>query len=220
MRWPSCFQCIVGRCGAHHFRYTANLSGVAEATPNNSAGMGHAVITVDLDLGTITIDTKFAGLVGTVTEAHINAPTAVVGADTAISATQVPTFDGFPNGVMTGEYEHEFDLALASTYNPAFITSSGGMISDAYSALVLSMDAGKAYFNIATSVFPSGEIRGFLSYVPGDFNDNGVVDAADYVVWRATLGNVGEGLLADANNDDIITGDDYALWRDNFGARD
>ncbi len=187
--------CVFWRIGVRdHFRYTANLGGAAEPTPNNSPGTGHAVVTVDLDLGTITIDTTFAGLVGTVTDAHVNAPTAAIGTGTAISATQVPTFDGFPSGVMAGEYEHEFDLALASTYNPAFITASGGMISDAYSVLVHSMDAGKAYFNIATSALPSGEIRGFLSYVPGDFNDNGVVDAADYVVWRDTLGNVGEGL--------------------------
>jgi hypothetical protein len=36
----------------------------------------------------------------------------------------------------------------------------------------------------------------------GDFNGDGVVDAADYVVWRTTLGD-------DAN---------YKLWRNNFGA--
>jgi hypothetical protein len=203
-------------CG-HHFRYTANLSGAAEATPNNSPGIGHAVITVDLDLGTITVDTTFAGLSGTVTEAHIQGPTEVIGAGTADTATQIPTFDDFPSGVTAGEYEQKFDLALASTYNPAFITSSGGTISDAYNALVFALDDGKAYFNINTSAYPSGEIRGFLSYVPGDFNDNGVVDAADYVLWRNTLGDVGEGLHADANNDDIITGDDYTIWRENFG---
>jgi fibronectin-binding autotransporter adhesin len=41
----------------------------------------------------------------------------------------------------------------------------------------------------------------------GDYNFNGVVDAADYVVWRKSLGQVGVGLLADGNlNGQIDTG--------------
>jgi hypothetical protein len=37
--------------------------------------------------------------------------------------------------------------------------------------------------------------------VPGDFNGNGTVDAADYVVWRKT----------------DPTPERYNLWRTNFG---
>jgi hypothetical protein len=40
--------------------------------------------------------------------------------------------------------------------------------------------------------------------LPGDFNANGSVDAADYVVWRHELGTT-------------YTQDDYDLWRANFG---
>jgi hypothetical protein len=53
--------------------------------------------------------------------------------------------------------------------------------------------------------------------VAGDYNNNGTVDAADYVVWRKTLGDVGAGLPADGNNDGMIDADDYNLWRTNFG---
>ena len=35
--------------------------------------------------------------------------------------------------------------------------------------------------------------------VPGDYNKNGIVDAADYVVYRKTLGQTGAGLPADGN---------------------
>ncbi|MGD9635308.1 MAG: carbohydrate-binding domain-containing protein [Pirellulales bacterium] len=43
-----------------------------------------------------------------------------------------------------------------------------------------------------------------LSAVPGDFNVDGVVDSADYSVWRDKLGSV-------------YTADDYGTWRNNFG---
>jgi hypothetical protein len=44
-----------------------------------------------------------------------------------------------------------------------------------------------------------------VAHVPGDFNSNGTIDAADYVVWRK-----GVGTTYDEN--------DYELWRSNFGA--
>lgn len=52
-----------------------------------------------------------------------------------------------------------------------------------------------------------------------DYNGNGVVDAADYTVWRDTLGmTVPMGTGADGDGDGQITGNDYVVWRDNFGA--
>jgi hypothetical protein len=54
--------------------------------------------------------------------------------------------------------------------------------------------------------------------VPGDFNQNGEVDAADYVVWRETLNQTGSGLAADANNDMIVDVADYNIWRAHYGA--
>jgi hypothetical protein len=49
---------------------------------------------------------------------------------------------------------------------------------------------------------------------PGDFNLDGVVDAADYTVWRD---NLGAGLLGDANFDGIADAADLAIWRDAYG---
>jgi hypothetical protein len=51
-----------------------------------------------------------------------------------------------------------------------------------------------------------------------DYNDNGEVDAADYVLWRNTLGDTGAGLAADGNNDGVVNQADYTLWRAHFGA--
>lgn len=55
--------------------------------------------------------------------------------------------------------------------------------------------------------------------LPGDYNGNGTVDAADYAVWRNNNGLMGGATLAqgDGTGDGNVTQEDYALWRTNFG---
>jgi hypothetical protein len=49
--------------------------------------------------------------------------------------------------------------------------------------------------------------------VLGDYNDNGTVDAADYVLWRN-----GGPLENEGNNPGVIDQADYDFWRSRFGA--
>jgi hypothetical protein len=112
------------------------------------------------------VQVDFAGLQGTTTAAHIHAATAQPFAGTAGVATQTPSFELFPLGVTSGTYDHTFDLALASSYNPDFISANGDTVSGASNALIFALEDGKAYLNIHTNVFPGGEIRGFLAQVP------------------------------------------------------
>ena len=56
------------------------------------------------------------------------------------------------------------------------------------------------------------------SALDGDYNADGVVDAADYTVWRDTLGMSGFGLAADGDGNAIVNALDYDVWRNNFGA--
>jgi hypothetical protein len=53
--------------------------------------------------------------------------------------------------------------------------------------------------------------------VPGDYNKNGIVDAADYVIYRKTLGQTGAGLPADGNGNGSVDPGDYTFWRARFG---
>lgn len=53
--------------------------------------------------------------------------------------------------------------------------------------------------------------------LPGDYNADGTVDAADYTVWRDTLGQSGAGLTADGDGSGIIDAGDYGVWVTNFG---
>ncbi|MCO6045462.1 PEP-CTERM sorting domain-containing protein [Aeoliella sp. ICT_H6.2] len=53
----------------------------------------------------------------------------------------------------------------------------------------------------------------------GDFNGDGMVDLADYTVWRNNLGGDENSLAAGTgNNSGIVDAGDYALWKSNFGA--
>jgi hypothetical protein len=51
----------------------------------------------------------------------------------------------------------------------------------------------------------------------GDYNNNGVVDAADYTVWRDHLGDLDETAINDNGDGGGITMSDYTYWKDNFG---
>jgi hypothetical protein len=53
----------------------------------------------------------------------------------------------------------------------------------------------------------------------GDYNGNGFVDAADYVVWRKTLNQlvVPAGSGADGNSSGRIDVGDFNIWRRSFG---
>jgi len=59
----------------------------------------------------------------------------------------------------------------------------------------------------------------FVEPLAGDYNRDGVVSAADYTVWRNTLGEFVNNLSgADGSNNGVIDQDDYDVWKTNFGA--
>ena len=62
---------------------------------------------------------------------------------------------------------------------------------------------------------------GNVSIFAGDYNGNGVVDAADYTIWRDTLGSPTD-LRANGDNSGTSAGKidqaDYNVWKANFGA--
>jgi len=147
--------------------YFANLTGPGESPPNNSPGTGSATVTTDDVANTLAVDVSFSGLTTGTTASHIHTPTAVPGTGTAGVATTTPTFAGFPMGVTFGTYKNTLDLMDAGSYNPAFITANGGTPASAEVALLAGLAAGKAYLNIHTTMFMGGEIRGFLTPVPG-----------------------------------------------------
>lgn len=56
----------------------------------------------------------------------------------------------------------------------------------------------------------------FFVPTPGDFNADGLVDTADYVIWRRTLGT--NNVWTDANGNGTVGLEDLAIWRAHYGA--
>jgi hypothetical protein len=80
--------------------------------------------------------------------------------------------------------------------------------------------AGRVFTSVGTSTTYAPTILATITtdirtnFDPGsslpDYNDDGVIDAADYVVWRKGLPQ------ADGTGDSIVDGDDYDEWLEHF----
>jgi hypothetical protein len=57
--------------------------------------------------------------------------------------------------------------------------------------------------------------------IPGDYNQDMVVNGLDYLVWRASFGQTRSGFhdapYADGNFDGVVDAADYVVWRDHLG---
>ena len=65
-----------------------------------------------------------------------------------------------------------------------------------------------------SQLYTTGALSVAAAGLPGDYNQNGSVDAGDYVVWRKKLGS-GTSLP----NDDTpgVGADEYTRWRAHYG---
>jgi formylglycine-generating enzyme required for sulfatase activity len=81
------------------------------------------------------------------------------------------------------------------------------------------------WFDNSLTRHENGNIRRFglnitlvTELAQGDYNGNGVVDAADYDSWRTAFGSMVEpGSGADGNGDGMVDAADYVLWRNSLG---
>jgi hypothetical protein len=159
---------LLAFAGAAHaglITFNVTLSGLNEVPANASPGTGLATVVIDDTAHTMTLHVVFSGLLAPTTASHIHCCFAPQ-TPTAGVATTTPTFPGFPTGVTAGTYDATFDLLLASSYNPVYITNNGGTPASAEIALLTGMAQGRSYLNIHTTAFPAGEIRGNLIRVP------------------------------------------------------
>jgi hypothetical protein len=73
----------------------------------------------------------------------------------------------------------------------------------------------------AFTFFSQGQVRidnlAVARPVSADYNDDGVVNAADYTIWRDTLGST-TSLAADGTGDGVVDQLDYDRWVFEFGS--
>ena len=131
-----------------------------------ATGSGSVVVEFDDSDNTLRIIANWSGLSGTTTVAHIHccvAPPGTVG----VAVTPI-TLPGFPVGVSAGDYTSPvIDLDDPASFTGSFVTNfGGGTIPGAIAAFLAGMGNSTAYFNVHSTTFPAGEIRGFLQKVP------------------------------------------------------
>ncbi len=144
-------------------QYAATLSGGAEAPPNSSPATGSAIFDYDTVTHSLTMTINFSGLVGTTTVAHIHADTAVAGTGTAGVAAGLTTWT---TGLQSGSYTRTINMLSTAIYSSSYLAAHGGTAASAETDLLSAMSIGKAYLNLHSTVYPGGEIRGFITLVP------------------------------------------------------
>ena len=114
-------------------------------------------------------------------------------------------------GDLFGSFLNQTDLALGggNLHLVGLDTSTPGMKSGVITVMSTSQAVQNGLINIPIS-FEVLAIGG----LDGDYNENGVVDAADYTVWQDNLGSD-----ASLPNDDTpgVAQDDFERWQTNFG---
>jgi hypothetical protein len=130
---------------------------------------------------------------------------------TAWNSLQEQNLPGFPAGNGSGNGWEQFGGSNSGVLGESFLTGTS-RVSDS-----TSISLGAA-FNVGGTrdlVFRYGIQAGQVTSPSGDYNNNGVVDAADYVVWRDSLNQ--SVTIPNDTTPGTVTPADYDVWRANFG---
>lgn len=110
------------------------------------------------------------------------------------------------DGVLSVSLVDGFSLSGDEVFT--VLTAAGGIVDN---GIALGGPDGELFFFnlVGNSLVLSAGLQ-------GDYNRNGTVDAADYTVWRDTLGSTID-LRADGNANQMIDVGDYTAWKTNYG---
>ena len=139
----------------------------------------------------------------------------------------------YDNVIVLGDVilDGNLQLTLLNGFVPSAgtftILQSAGPVTGAFAnvangqRLVTADDLGSflVHYGAASNFAPMHIVlSNFLAALPGDYNQNGIVDADDYTVWRDHLGqsfqldNEGPGITPG-----MVTNEDYNFWKSRFG---
>lgn len=126
-----------------------------------------------------------------------------------------------PSGLTggTGSATEAFNLATTYEFDDVIVKQPGGRNTGVRTTLYTFNSPETLTFAIPDNVLSdnNGGVSVVISQVasfavPGDYNNNGVVDAADYVLWRN-----GGPLTNEVDAPGTVNAQDYTEWRKRFG---
>ncbi len=133
---------------------------------------------------------------------------------------------GFTPGTGTGNGWEKGASSNSQQLVEAFLLGSSTLATDAVLPLGIgydtSFDGQDLEFYISTAVGAELLLPGRVVYVGGstllgDYNNDGSVDARDYVVWRNNLGATSLPNEDATASPGIVDGADYLVWKNNYG---
>lgn len=132
---------------------------------------------------------------------------------TAASGYEQVVIDGF--ATLGGELWINLEEAFVPSLGDSFELLIANSITGTFDALLLpELSSGLGWDIIYAPNQVTLEVTS--SFVAGDYNDDGVVDTADYTVWRDNLGL--SILLPGDSTPGTVSQADYAVWKSNYGA--
>ncbi|MSU58030.1 MAG: CHRD domain-containing protein [Pedosphaera sp.] len=139
--------------------FQAILDGLQEApVPNASPGTGFGTVVLNAAQTQITVDENWSGLLAPATLSHIHGP-AAPGVATGVAFPLA----GVPNATAGAIPQQVFAVTPAQVAN---------------------LFAGLMYFNVHSSAFPGGEIRGQITLVPEPATTTLFAAGLGLIVWR------------------------------------
>ncbi len=167
--------------------------------------LGGATPGLFVDPAVLRVEGNFTMLAGSTLEIDLFDPTAfdlleVTGVLTAAGSLEVG-LDAQAPDLEAGDVFDVLDFAsLTGTFGDVVLpTLTSG----------LTWDLSQLYTDGVLAVVATG--------LTGDYNDDGVVDAADYTVWRDSFGQSGSDLPADGDGNGTVDEADYVVWKSHYG---
>ena len=119
------------------------------------------------------------------------------------------------NAQLDGALHVELINGFVPTIGSSFDILDWGGLSGAFSSLELPQIFGRGWDT--SLLYVTGQLTLIdVPTLPGDYNRDGMVNAADYIVWRDTFGS-NNNLAADNDSSGLIDAQDYESWKANYG---
>ena len=147
-------------------------------------------------------------------------------------AAAIGTFDRFGTQVSISGDTTAF-VGVNYSYSAGLYTGSGGPLTTVikrgdplFGSSVLELGIGRfgldddgsgkiAFYYVLNDLRRGIAIATPSSGLPGDYNQDGAVNAADYTVWRNNLGST--AMLPNDPSPGMVTQEDYDTWKTHFG---